>query len=120
MPTYTYECKKCSHSVDVFHPMSASPRVKCPECGGACRKMLGSGSGVIFKGSGFYETDYKRSANSGASGGGKSESKSETKSESKSEGKTEGKTETKSESKSESKQEHKLARESAKKASGGE
>lgn len=107
MPTYTYECKKCSHSMDVFHPMSATPRVKCPECGGACRKMLGSGSGVIFKGSGFYETDYKRSANSGVSGG-----KPETKSESKSESKTETKTETKSETKSEQKP--------VKKAAGGE
>jgi predicted nucleic acid-binding Zn ribbon protein len=39
--------------------MSESPRVKCPECTGACRRLIGTGSGVIFKGSGFYETDYK-------------------------------------------------------------
>lgn len=59
MPTYSYECKKCGHVVDKFHGMNDSPRVKCPECKGACRKLLGSGAGVIFKGSGFYETDYK-------------------------------------------------------------
>ncbi len=59
MPTYTYECKKCGHEMDVFHAMSASPRVKCEECGGACRRLIGTGAGIIFKGSGFYETDYK-------------------------------------------------------------
>ena len=59
MPTYTYECKKCGHEKDVFHAMSATRRVKCSECGGACRRLLGTGAGIIFKGSGFYETDYK-------------------------------------------------------------
>ncbi len=59
MPTYTYECKKCGHEMDLFHPISAKPRVKCDECGGACRRLLGAGAGIIFKGSGFYETDYK-------------------------------------------------------------
>lgn len=59
MPTYTYECKKCGQQLDRFHGMNAKPRVKCEACGGACKRMLGSGSGIIFKGSGFYETDYK-------------------------------------------------------------
>ena len=59
MPTYTYECKKCGQKLDRFHGMNAKPRVKCEACGGACRRLLGSGSGIIFKGSGFYETDYK-------------------------------------------------------------
>ena len=59
MPTYSYECKKCGHVVDKFHSMSKSPRVRCPECKGACRRLIGIGSGIIFKGSGFYETDYK-------------------------------------------------------------
>lgn len=59
MPTYTYECKKCGQEFDRFHGMSAKPRVKCEACGGACKRLLGSGSGIIFKGSGFYETDYK-------------------------------------------------------------
>jgi putative FmdB family regulatory protein len=60
MPTYEYECTLCGHVVDVFHSMTAKPRVKCPECGGRTKKKIGAGAGIIFKGSGFYETDYKR------------------------------------------------------------
>lgn len=63
MPTYTYECKKCGHTQDIFHSMSETRRVKCEDCGGMCRRLLGRGAGLIFKGSGFYETDYKRSGN---------------------------------------------------------
>lgn len=60
MPTYTYACKKCSHETDVYHSMSAKPRVTCPACGSkSTYRMLGIGAGIIFKGSGFYETDYK-------------------------------------------------------------
>lgn len=60
MPTYTYACAKCGHSFDVFHGMSAAPKVKCAACGkGPCVKQLGTGAGFIFKGSGFYETDFK-------------------------------------------------------------
>lgn len=89
MPTYTYKCKKCSHSIDIFHAISAKPKVTCPKCGSACRRMIGTGAGIIFKGSGFYETDYKRSSSSSSAGG------SESKTESKSESKTDTKTETK-------------------------
>lgn len=60
MPTYSYECKKCKHSFELFHGMNATPRVKCGECGGASMKMIGTGAGIIFKGSGFYETDFKK------------------------------------------------------------
>ncbi|MFP4501021.1 MAG: FmdB family zinc ribbon protein [Candidatus Hydrogenedentota bacterium] len=60
MPTYTYSCKKCGHAFDVFHAMSASPRIKCEECGSLrTERLLGAGAGFIFKGSGFYETDFK-------------------------------------------------------------
>ena len=59
MPTYTYECKKCSETVDQFHVINAKPRIKCESCGGACKRLIGTGAGIIFKGSGFYETDYK-------------------------------------------------------------
>lgn len=65
MPTYEYECNKCGHVFDVFHSMTAKPRVKCPECKGSTKKRIGAGAGIIFKGSGFYETDYKRKSNSG-------------------------------------------------------
>ncbi len=97
MPTYSYECRKCGHVQDLFHAISANPRVKCEDCGGGCKRKLGTGAGIIFKGSGFYETDYKRA---GAKGG---DAKSESKGESKSESKGDSKPESKSESKTESK-----------------
>ena len=59
MPTYDYECDKCKHKFEHFQSMSAKHLKKCPECGGKVTRLLGSGSGVIFKGSGFYQTDYK-------------------------------------------------------------
>ena len=107
MPTYTYQCQKCDTPTLVYHGMSASPKVKCSSCGSSrMKRMLASGSGIIFKGSGFYETDYKRDggkAESTSGAEGKSESKSDSKSETKSETKTETKTASKSESKSEPK-----------------
>lgn len=113
MPTYTYECKKCEHTFDVFHAIHANPRVKCEECGGACKRLLGTGAGIIFKGSGFYETDYKRSGaskSSETSRGGDTARGGETSrggeasssSTSKGDGKTAAKTETKSKTKSSS------------------
>ena len=69
--------------------MSANPRIRCETCGGACKRLIGTGAGVIFKGSGFYETDYKRkNASNGTSDADtsskpKTESKTEAKSESK-------------------------------------
>ena len=68
--------------------MNAKPRVKCPECEASCKRLIGTGAGVIFKGSGFYETDYKKSHSKSHA---KTESKSETKSETKSESKSESK-----------------------------
>jgi putative FmdB family regulatory protein len=60
MPTYTYACQKCSHSWDEFHGMSATPKFACPACRSTrTQKQLGTGAGFIFKGSGFYETDFK-------------------------------------------------------------
>jgi len=85
MPTYSYECKECGHVTDEFHAMSAKPRVKCAQCGSTrTKKLLGTGAGIIFKGSGFYETDYKRNGSGGKSkSSGKSESKADTKTDSK-------------------------------------
>jgi len=60
MPTYDYECQSCGHVFEKFHSMTSRARVKCPQCGGRAKKMLGTGAGIIFKGSGFYETDYRR------------------------------------------------------------
>jgi putative FmdB family regulatory protein len=60
MPTYEYECDDCGHTFEKFQSITARPLRKCPKCGGAVRRLIGTGAGVIFKGSGFYETDYKR------------------------------------------------------------
>jgi len=86
VPTYTYQCKKCSHSFDVFHSITQDPKIKCTECGGAAKRLMGTGGGIIFKGSGFYETDYKKQSNGGPKSEAKSDSKSESKSDSNSGG----------------------------------
>lgn len=61
MPTYEYECEACGHDFEEFQYMSDKPLRKCPECGKMkLHRLIGAGAGIIFKGSGFYETDYKR------------------------------------------------------------
>jgi len=57
MPTYGYECAACGHTFDVFQNMSDEPLKVCPQCGGRPRRLINGGTGVIFKGSGFYVTD---------------------------------------------------------------
>lgn len=64
MPTYEYQCVSCQHVFDLFQQITAEPVQSCPECGGRVERLMGSGLGVIFKGSGFYETDYKRKTSS--------------------------------------------------------
>lgn len=60
MPTYEYECDACGHKFELFQSIAARPRKKCPSCGRhAARRLIGAGGGIIFKGSGFYETDYR-------------------------------------------------------------
>ncbi|MHC4783207.1 MAG: FmdB family zinc ribbon protein [Planctomycetota bacterium] len=60
MPTYEYKCGNCDHLIEIFQSITASPKKKCPECGKLkLQRLLGIGSGVIFKGGGFYETDYR-------------------------------------------------------------
>jgi putative FmdB family regulatory protein len=61
MPTYEYECVKCHYTFEEFQQISEAPLEKCPKCGGRLRRLITGGAGVIFKGSGFYVTDYKRS-----------------------------------------------------------
>ena len=60
MPTYSYRCPKCGHEYDKFQKMSDSVRPKCPECGTKGERVISGGAGFVFKGSGFYTTDYKR------------------------------------------------------------
>ncbi|HCK42341.1 MAG: zinc ribbon domain-containing protein [Pirellulales bacterium] len=60
MPTYDYECDACGHEFELFQSISESNKRKCPECGKLkLRRLFGTGAAVVFKGSGFYETDYR-------------------------------------------------------------
>lgn len=65
MPTYEYECLKCGETFDAFQKMSDEVLKKCPQCKGEVRRLIGAGCGLIFKGSGFYITDYKKKNSSG-------------------------------------------------------
>lgn len=64
MPTYEYKCLKCGNSFELFQSMSDEPVKVCPECGGEVKRLIGPGAGPIFKGSGFYQTDYKNKTQS--------------------------------------------------------
>ena len=103
MPTYDYSCDACAHSFEVFESITAEPQKKCPKCKKQkLRRLFGAGAGLVFKGSGFYQTDYRSesykkaasadkpasdSTTSGSSSSPDSSKKSETKSETKSESK---------------------------------
>ncbi|AXA37097.1 MAG: zinc ribbon domain-containing protein [Candidatus Hydrogenedentota bacterium] len=63
MPTYEYACTSCGEEFEYFQRMSEEPKKVCEKCGGRLERLVSSGSGLIFKGSGFYITDYKRSGN---------------------------------------------------------
>jgi putative FmdB family regulatory protein len=106
MPTYEYKCDACGATFERFQSITAAPIKRCPECGKAkVRRLIGTGAGVIFKGSGFYITDYrdksyadKAKAESGGggsseSGGGENKEKSggDAKSETKAEAKSDAK-----------------------------
>jgi putative FmdB family regulatory protein len=82
MPTYEYECEACGHSFERFQSMTAKPVKVCPACGRRkVKRLLGTGAGIIFRGSGFYATDYRNKTSSrqnagGSDGGGEKETKS--------------------------------------------
>lgn len=64
MPTYNYECQKCGHNFEIFQNMSDASLKKCPVCKkGKVIRIISGGAGVIFKGTGFYTTDYKKNSN---------------------------------------------------------
>ena len=75
MPTYEYECLKCKKRFDQLQKMTEAPIKKCIFCHGKVLRLIGAGTGLIFKGSGFYVTDYKNKS----SGNGKPEAKPEAK-----------------------------------------
>ena len=60
MPTYEYQCENCGHSFEKFQSITAGSLRKCPQCKKmTLRRLIGAGAGIIFKGSGFYQTDYR-------------------------------------------------------------
>ncbi|XZE43025.1 FmdB family zinc ribbon protein [Pirellulaceae bacterium SH467] len=60
MPTYDYECDACQHKFELYQSISAEPEKTCPECKKKkLRRLIGTGGAVMFKGSGFYQTDYR-------------------------------------------------------------
>lgn len=90
MPTYEYACTECNHHFDEFQSITAKPLRKCPQCGkSSLKRLIGTGAGFIFKGSGFYCTDYRSDGYKQAANGGngaakdKPAEKTEAKTESK-------------------------------------
>lgn len=73
MPTYEYQCTSCRHRFEEFQRITDAPLSRCPRCGKPVKRLIGGGMGIIFKGSGFYSTDHRKSAI--ATGGNGSSSK---------------------------------------------
>jgi putative FmdB family regulatory protein len=97
MPTYDYSCDACEHEFEVFESITAQPQKKCPKCKkNKLRRLFGAGAGLVFKGSGFYQTDYRSESYKKAAEADKP--KTDTAASSSSDGntsKTESKTDTK-------------------------
>ncbi len=70
MPTYEYKCNECEHVFEELQSINAEPVATCPECGGTVQRLIGGGAGLIFKGSGFYLTDYKNNKNGSSASSG--------------------------------------------------
>jgi putative FmdB family regulatory protein len=99
MPTYDYECSACKHRFDELQSFSDPPLTKCPKCKkNKLVRLFGGGGAVIFKGGGFYETDYRRAGESNGDGKAEKAEKSESSDTAKTETKSEAKTESKAES----------------------
>ncbi|MEW4528531.1 zinc ribbon domain-containing protein [Maioricimonas sp. JC845] len=89
MPTYDYQCKKCDHTWELFQSITANPVRKCPECGKlSAKRVIGPGAGIIFKGSGFYQTDYRSDSYKKAAAADSKASSSDSSSSSKSDSKS--------------------------------
>ncbi len=78
MPTYDYKCNNCNYTFELFQKMTDEPIKECPKCKGKVTRLIGAGSGPIFKGSGFYQTDYKNNGKSNKDSA-KKDSKTEAK-----------------------------------------
>jgi putative FmdB family regulatory protein len=100
MPTYDYQCDACGHTFDEFQSINADPLTKCPECNKKkLRRLLGAGAAVVFKGSGFYQTDYRSDSYKKAAASDKSTSDSSSSSSSSSDSKPAAKADSGSSSK---------------------
>ncbi|MDH3891006.1 MAG: zinc ribbon domain-containing protein [candidate division Zixibacteria bacterium] len=83
MPTYVYRCNDCGHEFEEFQSITEKPLEVCPTCKGQVQRVISGGAGFLFKGSGFYQTDYrsdsyKKAAAADKGGGVKSESSSDS------------------------------------------
>ncbi|MCA9075942.1 MAG: zinc ribbon domain-containing protein [Planctomycetaceae bacterium] len=97
MPTYDYKCSKCDHTWELFQSITAKPVKKCPECGKqTAKRVIGPGAGIIFKGSGFYQTDYRSDSYKKGAEAAKKATESSTKSDSGGDTKSTTKSESKS------------------------
>jgi len=67
MPTYEYECLSCKYKFEILQSITTKPKTKCPKCGKKLKKLISSTGGFIFKGTGFYATDYKKAGKAPAS-----------------------------------------------------
>ena len=81
MPTYDYKCTNCNYTFEKFQLMTAEPLKECPRCHGTLKRIIGTGAGPIFKGSGFYHTDYKNTKRSDIKDSKPAETKTEKKKE---------------------------------------
>ncbi|MGD9127318.1 MAG: zinc ribbon domain-containing protein [Planctomycetia bacterium] len=80
MPTYDYVCDACEHTFELFQSITAEPETKCPECGKKkLRRLIGPGAAIVFKGSGFYQTDYRSNSYTKAAAADKPKPSSEKK-----------------------------------------
>ena len=97
MPTYDYKCSKCDHTWELFQSITAKPVKKCPECGKqTAKRVIGPGAGIIFKGSGFYQTEYRSDSYKKGAEAAKKATESSTKSDSGGDTKSTTKSESKS------------------------
>jgi putative FmdB family regulatory protein len=88
MPTYDYRCTECGHVFEEYQPITSDPLTMCPNCGKhSLRRAMGGGGGIIFKGSGFYQTDYKKNGSSPSTST-ETKKKTETKTTGKKDGET--------------------------------
>ena len=75
MPTYQYQCKNCSYEFEEFQQITEDPIIECPKCKGRVERIISGGAGLLFKGSGFYITDYRSESYKSAARKDSSESK---------------------------------------------